>query len=293
MSRMKGMLQNKSASPESAFQDTLTAVLANYHPRSRPMSVELLDEADFKRMQQIGKERFRNAADFTFFLVGNINFEEVKPMIEKYIGGLPFFDNREKWRNLEIDPPSGVVEKVVKKGQEDKSLQYLVFHGDFDYNSKNAMELDAVGRILSTRLLEVIREDKSSVYSIGARPSTSKYPEEEYSVSIYYGTAPEKLEELKKAVFDEIRDFAENGPSEDELAKAKEKMLREREISLRENGFWLNILSNTYYLKEGDFSKFGTYNSIVEEMTTESIQNAFTKYFDFDNYVSVALRPGE
>ncbi len=291
MSRMKGILQNRAASPEAVFQDSLTAILSNYHERSRPMSVDLLKEADFERMKQIGKERFRNASDFTFFFVGNIDPQEVKPLIEKYIGGIPFLDDKESWKNLGINPPPGVVEKVIEKGQEDKSLQYIVFHGDFDYSSKNALELEAVGRILTTRLLEVIREDKSSVYSIGARPSSSKFPEEEYSVSIYYGTDPEKVDELKEAVFAEINDFAQNGPSSGELEKAKEKLLREREISLRENSFWLSLLSNTYYLKDGDFSTFGTYDTIVEEMTQESLKKAFQKYFDFENYVSVALKP--
>ncbi len=291
MSRVKGMLANKAASPEAAFQDTLTAVMANYDERSMPESVETLEKADFNQIKAIGKERFRNAADFTFFFVGNIDTETLKPLIEQYIGGLPYFDDREQWRNLDADPPAGVVEKLVEKGQEEKSLQYIAFHGDFDYSSENAIELNAVGRILSTRLLEVIREDKSSVYSISARPSSSKYPEEEYTVGIYYGTSPDKLEELKEAVFAEIKDFAENGPSEDELSKAKEKLLREREISLRENNFWMNILSNTYYLKDGDFSSFGTFSNIVENMTTGSVQKAFKKYFDFENYVSVALKP--
>ncbi len=122
------------------------------------------------------------------------------------------------------------------------------------YNSENRVHLDAVGRILTTRLLEVIREDKSSVYSIGASPSTSKYPEQEYTISIYYGTAPKKLDELKKAVFDEIKDFAKNGPTAEELNKAKEKMLRERETSFaRKQDSGCGILSNTYYLKEWRF----------------------------------------
>jgi zinc protease len=89
---------------------------------------------------------------------------------------------------------------LVKKGEEDKSKQYIIFHGDFDYTSQNRVQLDAMGRILSTKLLEVIREDKSGVYSIGARPSSSKYPDEKYTVSISYGTSPDKLEELKKVV---------------------------------------------------------------------------------------------
>ncbi|RIH64268.1 insulinase family protein [Mariniphaga sediminis] len=293
MTRLNGVLQNKAASPEAVFQDTLKSVMANYHKRARPMSVDLLDEADLQRMKAIGQERFRNAADFNFFFVGNIDTATLRPLVEKYIGGIPYFDEKENWKDLGIEAPQGVVKKTVKRGQEDKSIQYIVFHGDFEYSSANAIELDALGRILSTRLLEVIREDKSSVYSISARPSSSKYPDEEYTVSIRYGTDPQKLEELEEAVFDEIKDFIQHGPSEEELAKAKEKMLREREIALRENGFWLSVLSNTYYLKEGDFSGFGTYNDLVNSLTIESMQKAFKKYFDFENYISVALEPAE
>jgi zinc protease len=293
ITRMSGILENKSASPEAAFQDTLKVVMANYNERARPMTKELLQEANLKRIRAIGKERFRNASDFYFFFVGNINPEEFKPLVEKYIGGILSTSQKENWKDLNIDAPDGVVEKTVKKGQEEKSIQYIVFHGDFDYTPENQVELDAVGRILSTRLLEVIREDKSSVYSIGANPSSSKFPEEEYTVSIYYGTAPEKLDELKEAVFAEIKKFAQNGPSEDELKKAQEKMLREREIALRENGFWLNMLSSTYFIKDGDFSGFGKYNNTVQGLTTESVKKAFQKYFNFENYISVALKPAD
>jgi zinc protease len=293
MSRIEGILQNRSASPEAVFQDSLSIILANYHERARPMSAELVHEANFKRIRQIAEERFRNAADFKFFFVGKIDTAQLKPLVEKYIGGIPYLDEKESWKNLGIDPPAGVVEKTVKKGQEDKSIQYIVFHGDFNYSSEKAIELDAVSRILDTRLLEEIREERSSVYSIGARPSTSKVPDQEYTISISYGTDPEKLDELKQAVFDEIKEFAQNGPSEEELAKAKEKMLREREIALRENNFWLNILSNTYFLKEGDFSDFGTYENTVKNLSAESVKNAFNTYFDFKNYVSVALEPAE
>lgn len=293
MSRNAGVLQNRSASPEAVFQDSLNVILANYHNRARPMSVELLAEADFNRIRQIAEERFRNAADFKFFFVGKIDTAQLKPLVEKYIGGIPYLDENENWRNLEIDPPAGVVEKVIRKGQEEKSIQYIVFHGALSYSSENAIELDALSRILDTRLMEEIREERSSVYSIGARSSASKYPDEEYTISISYGTDPEKAKELQQAIFEEINDFIQNGPGEDELAKAKEKMLREREISLRENRFWLNILSNTYYLKDGDFSEFGAYENSVKGLTVESVQKAFSNYFNFENYVSVSLMPAE
>jgi zinc protease len=291
MTRMSGILENKAASPEAAFQDTLNVTLANYHERARPMTKERLQEADFKRIQQINRERFKNAADFKFFFVGNINAETLKPLVEKYIGGIPSSGTPEKWVDLGIDKPVGVVDKVVKRGQEDKSTQYIIFHGDFDYSGQNQVQLDAVSKILSTRLLEVIREDKSSVYSIGAYPSSSKYPNAEYSVTVAYGTSPQKLAELKKTVFDIVTEYKKSGPTQEELAKAQEKMYRERETALRENGFWMVILSNTYFLKNADFSEYGNYNELVKNLTVKSTQKAFGDYFDFKNYVGVALAP--
>jgi zinc protease len=291
MARMAGILENKSASPEAAFRDTMSVTMANYNERARPMTKELLSEADFNRMKQIAKERFKNAADFKFFFVGNINMDEFKPMVEKYIGGIPSVNEKEKWVDLGIEKPEGVVEKVVKRGQEDKSTQYIVFHGDFDFNTQNQLQLDAVSKILSTRLLEVIREDKSSVYSIGAYPSSEKFPDPEYSITVAYGTAPQKLDELKKAVFDIISEYKQNGPTAEEVAKAQEKMIRERETAVRENGFWLGVLSNTYYLKDGDFSEFGTFDKLVKNITIDSTKKAFNDWFDFKNYVSVALAP--
>jgi len=291
MSRMAGMLENKAASPEAAFQDTMSVTMANYHERARPMTKELLQEADFKRIQQISKERFKNAADFKFFFVGNINPAEFKPLVEKYIGGIPSLPEREKWVDLGIEKPNGVIDKVVKRGEEEKSTQNIVFHGDFDYSSKNVIQLDAVGKILSTRLLEVIREDKSSVYSIGAYPSSTKFPDEEYTITVSYGTSPQKLDELKKAIFEIIAQYQKNGPTDKELATAQEKMLRERETALRENGFWMGILSNTYYIKNGDFSEFGSYETSVKNLSVDSTKKAFNQLFDFKNYISVALAP--
>ncbi|MGQ8338481.1 M16 family metallopeptidase [Sunxiuqinia sp. A32] len=291
MSRISGVLENKKASPEAAFKDTFQVVSVNHHPRKRPLELDLLKEANLDAISRIAHERFSNARDFKFFFVGNIDMEQFKPFVEKYIGGIPSTDKQEHWVDLGISSPNGVVEKTVYRGQEDKSVHYTVFHGDYDYNKENLIQIDAVGKILTTRLLEVIREDKSSVYYIGAKPSVDKFPKEEYSIVIYYGTAPDKVKELQDAVFAEIRVIENNGPSDEDMVKVKEKLYREREVNLRENGYWLGVLSNGYLYKDGDFSKFDDYNELVEELDKETIQAAMKKLFNFDNYFSVTLKP--
>ena len=293
VTRMRSELDNKDVSPESAFADTFRVVTSNYHPRMKPLTKEMLNEAKFTRIEQIGKERFANPGAFTYFFVGKIDPVKLKPLVEKYLASLPASKNSEHWADLGIRKPAGVVEKIVHKGKEAKSIQYIQFHGDLNYATKDIIELDALSKILTTRLTESIREDKSSVYYIGAQPGYNKVPIPEYDMTIYYGTAPEKLKELKESVFATIRDLIENGPKQDEVDKAREKIKRERESNLRENGYWEASLKTYYLNRNGDFKSFGEFDGVVEGLSQESLKSAASRTFDFNNYISVALMPEE
>ncbi len=291
ITRMRSQLDNKNVSPESAFSDTLRFVTANYHPRMKPLTKEMLDEAKFSRIEQICKERFANPGAFTYFFVGKIDTVKFKPLVEKYLASLTAGKKAEKWVDLGVRKPQGVVEKIVRKGKESKSIQYIIFHGKLNYVTKDMIELDAISKILSTRLLESIREDKSSVYSIGAQPGMNKLPVSEYDVTIYYGTSPEKLKELKASIFGIIQDLIKNGPKQEEVDKAREKIKREHETNLRENNYWEATLKSYYLNKNGDFKTFKEFDSVVAGLNQKSLKAGASRIFNFKNYISVALMP--
>ena len=110
-------------------------------------------------------------------------------------------------------------------------------------------------------------------------------------MTINYGTAPEKLKELKESVFATIRDLIENGPKQDEVDKAREKIKRERETNLRENSYWDAVLKTYYLNREGDFKAFTEFDGVVGNLTKQSLKSAAYRTFDFKNYISVALVP--
>ena len=291
ITRMRSQLDNKDVSPETAFADTFRFVSANYNPRMKPMTKEMLNEADFRRIIQIGKERFSNPGAFTYIFTGKVDPVKFKPLVEKYLASLPAKKKEDQWVDLKIRKPEGVIEKMVLKGSESKSIQYIDFHGKLNYTTKDIIELDALSKILTTRLLESIREDKSSVYYIGAQPGYNKLPTPEYDMMIYYGTSPEKLKELKASVFAIIKDLSVNGPKQDEVDKAREKLKRERETNLRENSFWDAALKTYYLNRGGDFSSFNEFSPAVEGLSISSLKSAASKTFDFKNYIDVALAP--
>ena len=291
ITRMHSQLDNSTVSPERAFADTFKWTTSSYHPRMKPLTKEMLDEAKFSRITQIAKERYANPGAFTFFFVGKIDPIKFKPLVEKYIASLANGQKAEKWVDLGVRKPTGVVEKTVFKGKEPKSIQYIQFHGKLNYATKDLMEIDALGKILTTRLLESIREDKSSVYYIGAQPGMVKFPHPEFDMTIYYGTAPEKVKDLKTSVFAIIKDLVVNGPKQEEVDKAREKIKRERETNLRENNYWETTLKSYYLNMNGDFKTFNEFDGAVSGLNAQSLKAAAAKTFDFKNYTSVALMP--
>ena len=91
LSNQRSALQNRinTPTPQQVFQDTVTVTLGNNNPRRQPLKPEDLDKIDLDRALQIYQERFANAGDFTFFFVGNFKEDELRPLVEKYLGGLP------------------------------------------------------------------------------------------------------------------------------------------------------------------------------------------------------------
>ncbi len=290
INKTKAMLENQMNNPEAVWQNTIRTTMSNNHPRHRVLTPELLDEASYKRINYIVKSRFGDPGNFTFYFVGNINPETVKPMFEKYLGGLPKVNREETYVDLGVDAPTGVVDKPVFKGHDPKSMVVVNFHGDMEYTVKNRLELDAVAKVLSTKLLEELREKKGGVYTIGAYPSASRIPDEEYEITVFFSCDPERLEELTEGLFDEIEKLQKNGPSDVDLNKVIQKETRELETNLKENRFWLNQLDE---FENGTMSAkdIEKYQKMIDELSKEAIQKAAVKYFDKNNYIRVALQP--
>ena len=72
------------------FGDKLEEVNTSNHYTSKPLTVErvnALDRAQDGRAST--RQRFTNAADFTFFMVGTFKVDEALPLLQRYVGGLP------------------------------------------------------------------------------------------------------------------------------------------------------------------------------------------------------------
>jgi len=289
MQQQIGFLQNRSASPESAWQDTMQVTMAQYHPRAKPMSMERLKEIELDKAFTIFKERFSSGGDFTFFFVGNFEMDKMKSLVEKYLGSLPS-GKKETWKDLGINSPKGVIQKTVKRGSEPKSMVNFRFTGDFDYNSQNRISLLALLKLVNIKLREILREEKGGTYGVSAYPYIEKLPKPRYDLSISFGCAPDKLDELTKATLEQLEKLKTDGCNEKDLQKIKETLKREREVQLKENRFWLSVISQGYVngepiLPPADFNKY------VDGLKGEDFKKLAAQYFNMNNFATFKLVP--
>ena len=289
--RTKAFLENRSARPETAFRDTLTLTMAQYHPRARPMSLETLEETDLEKSMRIFRDRFADFADFTFCFVGNFTPRELEPLVLTYLGGLPASGRRETWRDPGLKAPAGVIEKIVRRGIDPKSRSAIVFTGPFEFDGwRNNFVLEAMADVLELRLREVLREDLGGTYHVSVDGTGSLYPGERYRIDLGFGCDPGRVEELTGVVFAQIDSLKTAGTTDEHLTKAKETAKRKREVQLKENEFWVSRLMDDDF--HGlDQLRLLEYDEMVGSLTLEEVREAAEKYFDLENYVRVVLLP--
>jgi zinc protease len=282
-------LANRNASPMAAFQDTLTVTMSQGHPRARPLSMELFQEIDLDESFAFYRDRFADASDFTFVFVGAFQPEEIRPLVETYLGGLPSIHREESWRDLNIDPPTGVIRKEVRKGVEAQSQTQIIFTGPFEYTPENRLGMRMMTGALEIRLRELIREELGGTYGVSVSGSYEKDPEARYSVRISFGSDPARVEELVGAVFDEMEAFKTGGPTPEELRAVTEQERRSRETNQQENRWWVAQLRFTD--ESGSDPRFLLDESLLAGVTVETIQRDAQRYLRTDNYVQVTLFP--
>ncbi len=303
--RNRTALLNRDASPGVAFNDAINRIMTQDALRSRPVTVETLDDTNLDESLAFYQDRFADASDFTFIFVGNIDLDVMRPLVERYLGGLPSTNRVETWRDIGDRPPRGVVEETVRRGLEPQSQTLLFFTGSIDYGDRNQrLGIAAMTSVLSTRLREVLREELGGTYGVSVGSSFSWRPEGQYRLSISFGSDPERVDELLDAVYAEIERLKASPPEEAEVNDVIEAQRRTWETNQESNGWWLNVLDARYrYLLDqldgrypsGDrlLETLATYETSLDAVTPQRIQELARRYFDLDNRVRVTLLPEE
>lgn len=290
IAQAKAILPNQNLDPGSVFQDTVTATLGSHNLRRMPLTIAKLNAASLDKAYTFFKDRFADASGFTFTLVGSFEVEKIKPLLEKYLGGLPSTNRSETYKNLGIHAPAGQLTKSVYKGIGDKSSVQLVFSGNFDYTESNKLQLYALEEILTIKLIDRLREKEGGVYAPSVRSGYSKIPSSRYSITVSFTCAPANVDKLINATMEEIAKIKQNGAEPTDIQKYKEEDKRATEVQLKENGFWASYLVSASQ-NGNDPDLILSYIKNLDQVTPQSTKEAANTYLSGTNLIKLILYP--
>lgn len=278
------------ARPDSYFTNEFNKFLSSGNPRyvSPFPTAEDLEKSDYQLAYNKYKERFANAGDFEFFFVGNIDDKVMEDFSAKYIASLPATGKTEKAVDLGIRSLKGEHKKVIYKGTEPKSKVLIRYRGETKYDPKEALAMQALGEILTIKLIEEVREKESGVYSISANGGMSKVPYGSYRFTISFPCGPDNAERLTESALRELKKIVDNGPDEKDLIKYKEAELQDFKKEIKENDRWLDNLSNAYYTGENPEDIF-MYEKKVNALTAKEVQDVAKKYLTKEKIIGVLM----
>ncbi len=290
ISKQKSFLGNLLANPNFYFQKEMGDFMNAGNNRYTGFpSAEKYDQIDYNLTYKKYQERFANAGDFNFYFVGNVDEKKLAEFASKYIANLPSNNSKESYKVSSFRPLSGSHKKIVEKGKDPKSSVRITYQGEADYNEKDALAFEFLGEVIGIKLTEKLREKESGVYSAGARGSMRKTPYGSYSFSIGFPCAPENVEKLKNISVAEVEVVIKNGPSQEDLMKAKKAMINDHKEDLKKNRFWLNTIESIDF-SNGNPEAIFTFEDRVNSITTKDIQIIAKKYLS-KGYILGILNP--
>ena len=285
--RAKANLANQEANPMTALTDSIQFALYGNHPLAMRVKAEMIDNVDYKRIMDMYADRFKEAGDFTFLFVGNINLEEAKPMIETYLGGLPTIKRTENFADVNMNFRKGEYKNVFNKELGTPMATVIVVaHGNCDYSLKSDILMKCLSRTLDMVYLEEVREKEGGTYGVQTVGQLTRYPKDEALLQVVFNTDPTKREMLMGIIMGELQRVAKEGPKEEHLAKVKEAMVKQYAESVKENSYWLGVLNNYYWYNEDMDSKFV---ELVNSITVKDVQIFAKQLFDQGNLIEVCM----
>lgn len=268
-------------------RNMLRAALFRDHPyalraKGTPASVARITQRDLLEF----RDRYVVAKNGVISVFGNVNASEVRELFEQLLASM----KPGELALTNVAPPAALVETVAVEQLKDKAQGVLMvgYRGANMFSpDRYALELiDEASSDLGSRFFVRVREEMGLAYYVGASQMQGLASG---LFAFYLGTDPAKLDPVRIALLDEIGKLAATGLTNDELARAKKKLIGQQRIANQSNDSfgYMTALDEVYGI---GFDHFKTLEAEIEMITPEDIRRVAAKYFQ-QPYVLATVRP--
>jgi zinc protease len=273
----------------------LSKVLTGDDPRFDLLEVERTERQELAKAQA-WFEKVCAESPIEVAVVGEIEADRAFELIAKCIGSLP-----SRPANAESLAPLRVVKHaagpirehtVVETGARQANVRFGFFSAPAAADDEH-LALQLAEKVLSTRVIRSLREEKAWVYSIAANSGRRRDLSEASAFSSGSTCAPENVDNVAAELQRLFTEFAEHGPTDEELSNAKKQVINNRDTQMKEPMFWWNAIENleTYRV---NLAQLENVADKVNAVTREQVQTTFARYYTPERmFTVIATAPVE
>lgn len=162
-------------------------------------------------------------------------------------------------------------------GPADKALVESVWPTTNDSDFRELAHMELLRNVLDIMLRESVREKLGDSYV----PSVQNYMSHQYPgfgyISAAAVVAPDKVDEVQKAIADAAAELRSQPISDDLLARARNPLLQQLDKSVRNNLFWISVLATTQS-EPALLDRVRQRKALLEEVKAADLQKLAQKY---------------
>ena len=290
--QIKALLPNIAKNPDFVFQNEMNKILYSNNQRVVELNEETLANADLATIERVYRELFKDAAGATLRIVGNVDPEAIRPMIEKYIGSIAKGKKADKINkdNLITFAKGRIDENVAITMETPKSTVLQLYTAYMPINTKTEVALEVAKYVLDMIYTKTIREEEGGTYGVGVAMVGQRSPEERALIQVYFDTNPEQAPKLRELAIKGLKELAENGPEADKFNMAIENFKKNLPESRISNSYWMSNISQ--------FCDYGIdydaeYEEAVNSITPDDVKAVLQAILAQDNLIEITSAPKE
>lgn len=228
-------------------------------------------------------------------VVGDVDVEAIIKEVARTFGALPKVDENVPsldGKDITLDFPKGSLRpvKLSHAGEAGTALLRTYWPAPDGRDVTTSRNVSMLTELFKLRLTEVMREEEGATYS----PSAFSYSPRIYPDYGYIGAslelAPKDIDRMSAKV-DEIAAEFRAGEFDEDLFERAIKPARERvETSLENNGYWMNIISESQTDPER-LDRHRSRSEAYQNMTVEELKSLAKTLFDPKRAYRVQVLP--
>jgi len=262
-------------SPSKKVYDNLNSLMYTTHPYKRKVIGTEKNVGTMRREEILDYfNKYYSPSNMVTLVIGDVNTEKTLEKIQQYFNQ-PFKKNVKQ--NFKKEHPIQIQKRNIDYTDTQSGYMMIGFRGA-DINDKTTFALDVLAQVLgggkSSRLYKDIKEQRGLAYSISASNGSFR---DDGIIYINTNFIPNNYEKLEKAIFENISKIQKYGITEEELQRAKNKIIQDTYYSRESTS---NIASELGYIMTltGSSSLYDNYIEGIKRVTTNDVQCAAQKY---------------